>query len=182
MSTTKNGTPDWKEKLLVVGWKNQGLLDCWKGKDSTCREKEIRKSSMASREKRASFKVGDEGENVGRSRKAITTGWADPFLIHWKKLFKYSDIFANREKEENRRKQLLVIYKCRRLWQVVSLGRKPMGVCEWAWTLGRADGKMSHNGQSWRICLTKLRQFNWSWRQSKCLLASRLKTETWFQL
>lgn len=65
-----------------------------------------------------------------------------------KKLLKYSDIFANREREENRRKQLLVIYNCRRLWQVVSLGRRPMVVCEWAWTLGKEAGKTRHNGES----------------------------------
>lgn len=36
---------------------------------------------MASREKRASFKIGDEGENVERFRRAVTTGWADTFNL-----------------------------------------------------------------------------------------------------
>lgn len=65
-----------------------------------------------------------------------------------KKLLKCSDIFANREREENRRKELLVRYKCRRLWQVVSLGRKPVVVFEWAWTLGREDGKCHTVGKA----------------------------------
>lgn len=43
--------------------------------------KEIGKTGMASREKRASFKIGDEGGNVGKFRRAITTGWADTFFL-----------------------------------------------------------------------------------------------------
>ena len=36
---------------------------------------------MASREKRASFKVGDEGGDIGTLRRDITIGWEDIFFL-----------------------------------------------------------------------------------------------------
>lgn len=35
---------------------------------------------MASREKRATFKVRDEEGNAGKLRRAVKTGWADTFF------------------------------------------------------------------------------------------------------
>lgn len=36
---------------------------------------------MASREKRADFKGGDEGGDVGTLRRAIAVGWVDTFFL-----------------------------------------------------------------------------------------------------
>lgn len=64
---------------------------------------------MASREKRASFRVGDEGADVGTLRRDTTVGWI--FFSSLDKLLKCSNIFANRERKESRRQELLVINK-----------------------------------------------------------------------
>lgn len=64
---------------------------------------------MASREKRPSFKIGDEGAVVGTLRRDTTTNWI--FFSSLKKLLKYSNIFANRERNESRRQELMVINK-----------------------------------------------------------------------
>ena len=61
---------------------------------------------MASREKRASFKVGDKGD-VRTLRRDITIGWADIFFF-FEETVKYSNIFVNRKREESGRKELFV--------------------------------------------------------------------------
>lgn len=57
---------------------------------------------MTSREKTASFRIGDEGAVVGTLRRDTTIGWI--YFSSLKKLLKYSNIFANRERKKSRRR------------------------------------------------------------------------------